>query len=220
MQVDDVQLPPWAEDPADFVAKLREALESDYVSANLHSWIDLVFGFKQTGQAAVEADNVFYYLTYEVCCSERGLMTGLWSRALLAGSDVPQTPFFFSFFFFFFCFVCFFSFSPHSPTSHSTASARTGKGAVDIDAIENAEERSALEMQISEFGQTPRRLFDAPHPRRKGADVGGSAPGTPSGMASPMTPRGLGGRSATSSFSDIGALERSGGSASSGLGMG
>jgi factor associated with neutral sphingomyelinase activation len=31
----------------------------------LHEWIDLIFGFKQQGEEAVNADNLFYYLTYE-----------------------------------------------------------------------------------------------------------------------------------------------------------
>ena len=43
----------------------REALESEHVSEHLHEWLDLIFGCKQQGQAAKEANNVFYYLTYE-----------------------------------------------------------------------------------------------------------------------------------------------------------
>ena len=58
-------LPPWAADAFDFVAKNRAALESEHVSRHLHLWIDLVFGYKQRGPAAVRANNVFYYLTYE-----------------------------------------------------------------------------------------------------------------------------------------------------------
>ncbi|CAI9116125.1 OLC1v1017198C2 [Oldenlandia corymbosa var. corymbosa] len=62
----DVILPPWAKgSPEEFINKNREALESEYVSSNLHHWIDLVFGYKQRGKPAVEAANVFYYLTYE-----------------------------------------------------------------------------------------------------------------------------------------------------------
>ena len=61
----DVALPPWASTAAEFVKKCREALESEFVSANLHKWIDLIFGCKQRGKAAVDCDNLFYYLTYE-----------------------------------------------------------------------------------------------------------------------------------------------------------
>jgi hypothetical protein len=62
--VSDVQLPPWASSPEEFIRINRAALESDHVSASLHLWIDLIFGCKQSGPAAVEANNVFYYLTY------------------------------------------------------------------------------------------------------------------------------------------------------------
>jgi hypothetical protein len=41
---DTVRLPAWAENPVDFVHKHRMALESEYVSAHLHEWIDLIFG--------------------------------------------------------------------------------------------------------------------------------------------------------------------------------
>ncbi|MGH0139782.1 UNVERIFIED_CONTAM: hypothetical protein FKN15_070093 [Acipenser sinensis] len=57
----DVVIPKWAKgDPREFIRLQREALESDYVSANLHLWIDLIFGFKQQGPAAVEAVNVYH----------------------------------------------------------------------------------------------------------------------------------------------------------------
>jgi len=62
--VDDVELPPWASSPEEFVRINRAALESDYVTTHLHEWIDLIFGYKQRGPDSVEACNVFYYLTY------------------------------------------------------------------------------------------------------------------------------------------------------------
>src|SRR6185312_13539714 len=63
--VNNVVLPSWAADSAEVIRIHRLALESEYVSANLHHWIDMIFGYKQRGKAAVEAVNVFYYLTYE-----------------------------------------------------------------------------------------------------------------------------------------------------------
>uniref|UniRef100_A0A803TVV1 WD repeat and FYVE domain containing 3 n=1 Tax=Anolis carolinensis TaxID=28377 RepID=A0A803TVV1_ANOCA len=62
----DVILPPWAKgDPREFIRVHREALECDFVSAHLHEWIDLIFGYKQQGPPAVEAVNVFHHLFYE-----------------------------------------------------------------------------------------------------------------------------------------------------------
>ncbi|KAL3830393.1 hypothetical protein ACJIZ3_019195 [Penstemon smallii] len=101
----DICLPPWAKgSPEEFISKNREALESEYVSSNLHHWIDLVFGYKQRGKPAIEAANIFYYLTYE--------------------------------------------------------------GAVNLDNMEDELQRSAIEDQIANFGQTPIQIFRKKHPRR------------------------------------------------------
>ena len=50
---------------AEFIRIHRAALESDFVSQHLHEWIDLIFGYKQQGPAAVESVNVFHHLFYE-----------------------------------------------------------------------------------------------------------------------------------------------------------
>ena len=102
--VHDVILPKWAANADDFVRKHRMALESDFVSENLHHWIDLIFGCKQKGKEAADSFNVFYYCTYE--------------------------------------------------------------GAVNLDAIEDPEEREAVEGMINNFGQTPCQLLKESHPKR------------------------------------------------------
>ncbi|CAH1123738.1 unnamed protein product [Ceutorhynchus assimilis] len=63
--ISDVELPPWASTPEEFIRINRMALESEFVSCQLHQWIDLIFGYKQKGPEAVRATNCFYYLTYE-----------------------------------------------------------------------------------------------------------------------------------------------------------
>lgn len=60
----DVVLPNWASSPSDFILKHREALESDFVGQHINDWIDLVFGYKQKGKNAVEADNTFHPYCY------------------------------------------------------------------------------------------------------------------------------------------------------------
>lgn len=57
--VDSVELPPWAADARLFTLIHRQALEAPAVTERLPHWIDLVFGYKQTGQAALDAINVF-----------------------------------------------------------------------------------------------------------------------------------------------------------------
>lgn len=58
-------MPPWASSAEDFLQQHRRALEAPHVQQHLHEWIDLIFGYKQRGQAAVDADNVFRHTSYE-----------------------------------------------------------------------------------------------------------------------------------------------------------
>lgn len=65
-RVGDVELPKWCNGDARlFILGHRAALEADIVREVLSYWIDLVFGFRQTGKSAVEAINVFHPA---VCC--------------------------------------------------------------------------------------------------------------------------------------------------------
>ncbi|XP_030496842.2 protein GFS12 isoform X1 [Cannabis sativa] len=54
----DLAVPSWADSAEEFIKLHRDALESDRVSRQLHQWIDIMFGYKMSGQAAVAAKNV------------------------------------------------------------------------------------------------------------------------------------------------------------------
>lgn len=54
----DLSVPSWADGPEEFVKLHRAALESKRVSSQIHHWIDITFGYKMSGQAAISAKNV------------------------------------------------------------------------------------------------------------------------------------------------------------------
>jgi lysosomal-trafficking regulator len=63
--IDEVRLPVWCmHKPRLFILIMRQALESNHVTCNLNNWIDLIFGYKQTGKAALEAINCFHPACY------------------------------------------------------------------------------------------------------------------------------------------------------------
>jgi hypothetical protein len=93
-KIDNVVLPPWAHgDPSEFIRKHREALESPYVSENIHNWIDLIFGHKQRGREAEEAMNVFINLTYEGEVDVDAITDPIMKEATIAQiNNFGQTP--------------------------------------------------------------------------------------------------------------------------------
>jgi hypothetical protein len=74
-KVCDVELPSWAHgSPFEFIYLMRKAMESDYVSANLNHWIDLVWGYKQRGPEAMKSFNVY----------KSDLYDSIWTSATLS----------------------------------------------------------------------------------------------------------------------------------------
>lgn len=92
--LNDVKLPPWAKgDPKIFIAKNREALESPFVSSQLHLWIDLIFGFKQNGVEAIKSLNVFHHLSYNGAINLDNIKDEIEKRAIIGMiNNFGQTP--------------------------------------------------------------------------------------------------------------------------------
>lgn len=75
---------------------LWQALESEFVSCQLHQWIDLIFGYKQRGPEAMRALNVFHYLTYEGSVNLDSITDPLLREVKHTDAHTPTPLFFFS----------------------------------------------------------------------------------------------------------------------------
>ena len=70
-KVNHVKLPAWASTPLEFIYLHRKALESEYVTKNLNKWIDLIWGEKQRGEKAEEANNTYLPQMYDSIWNEK-----------------------------------------------------------------------------------------------------------------------------------------------------
>lgn len=62
----DIILPKWAHQSRyEFIYTMRKALESDICSGMINNWIDLIWGYKQRGKDAIEANNTFNPQMYD-----------------------------------------------------------------------------------------------------------------------------------------------------------
>lgn len=50
--------------PFEYISLMRMCIECSYVSEHINIWINLIFGYKQRGQSAKEARNLFMSTTY------------------------------------------------------------------------------------------------------------------------------------------------------------
>ena len=87
-------LPNWSKNnPYLFIIKNRLALESDYVSKQINNWIDLIFGYKQKGEEAIKAMNLFFHFTYEDAINiDKYINNKEDYDSLISKIDIGQTP--------------------------------------------------------------------------------------------------------------------------------
>src|SRR5690606_21952427 len=93
--IDNVTIPKWAKTSKDFIQVCRSALESEYVSSNINQWIDLIFGYKQRGEEAEAADNIFNYVAYDTFEYETSneLKTQAYLTEIIECGQIPKQLF-------------------------------------------------------------------------------------------------------------------------------
>jgi len=122
----------------------RIALESEFVSAQLHKWVDLIFGYKQTGAEAEAAHNVFLPTSYQ--SNHRALSSPTPSRAEAAAMTLGLS-----------------SGLPSLKLASGLSSAGSKRQA--------GSEKEEGELRVSEAlncGLCPTQLLSEPHPARYG----------------------------------------------------
>ena len=153
-----VLMPPWGKDSFTFIWKMREALECPETTSSIGSWIDLIFGFKQRGQAAIDAMNVFQPLTYDLTYDPTGSVNENWhdsltfniSLALHLISDTIVDN------------------AGNSSTGINSSSSSAGSlndSNVLTKTFMSSTQMKGIIDAVNQFGQCPAQLFTYPHPR-------------------------------------------------------
>eukprot|EP00731_Ephydatia_muelleri_P004887 Em0002g1063a len=143
-ELNDIILPTWAKgDPHEFIRVHREALECDYVSAHLHEWIDLIFGYKQQGRR----------LWRHAMSSITSSMRAVWVSTIIMCCAVGSR-------------VVWYGNGPTTTWSSVVWEWATPHG-VTLTRLKILLRSNPTIAFIHNFGQMPRQLFKKPHRQRK-----------------------------------------------------
>ena len=92
MDINDVILPPWAENNAGiFVSKMRSFMENN--CENINKWIDLIFGLNQRGENAELNNNLFVAQSYEKMIKIEEVTDPNTYESLMRLNEIGVTPF-------------------------------------------------------------------------------------------------------------------------------